>query len=1427
MSSKLETIQSEALKINLLLTDVPVRIAPVFEALQEGVAGYAGKEQQTQQLLVEYHHQYRDWRYVVLEAWRYANNNLPLYRNHPLNGRIVFLLSKIFLDALKGSVQHDVRSLAADRLLLFWMKLLEEMSEQMTAPLPERTVSLNYIGMVPERIGSCHEGILRYYLQQLNELDSESFRYLRQSFYQPKQLASRLLRQKKETAEDSSFREIRLFLERLLEETYEFWLENEDPGEWLRQQEMQSEGEGKTNLPWMEVCIPIGHSRYRENLQILEDIRRMENHGEALERLIRLPDFRDITELYRKLPEKLKPYESLSRDSHLSILMRLKIIETKGLEGIQEETLREINFELTKWIREEPKENLENFLEKILNVLKGCLENYPEAALQCVRTIGLEVLETDNRELIDFFIKHIIGMGFQTPRLGGVSEHWQIRMNPAHLVNIRIWLDLIRKNPHRTGALLSALIINLTLGGITIRDTDLFQKDVSILLHSPIKPVYNLVKQLAKLFPVYFSEIGAEGRLRAVSTEVDELSQRNDRLIHFLRKQSHVEGNNLIVYFIEAIINFWHTLDKEQLQRFLPAEVYQNVSPSGPYTDEIHRVFSHIFSHKELNHVKDLLDLPEDEAKRIIEEVPEVCERERKRALLMIRFYQLLHEKYALSFKDIRTHLEHASHLGLPDPSQLLKALESEDKFEKLGAVLDYLMELQEILINPCELQITENIYHKRHIAVDIPSMYGSYSERKFDTLGLTFRLEGLANVLFEEIILSFNLSFITHATFFHIAKFLPLFLKALAIDGITSTRMERQAELFQKAIEIRRFSHSQYVDIFRGFSEAVKQIMQTYYNAVHERNLSAIIKLLGKENLLPRYRRDHCEESVSETVHRISESFLRDLVARTFGLQYFDHFITSILTTLGNQREVLDTQKLDLLLSYDPEKTISLIYDPCHLAYDLIHLGGKGYNLTKLHSFGIQVPPGFIITTEYFRCKDVVEGFSQSSEDFQNRVMNHVERLSQQTGRCFGCSSNPLLLSVRSGSAVSMPGMMSSFLNVGINERIVTGLIEQTGESWFAWDNYRRFLQSWGMAFGMPRNIFDDIIGERKERYGRKVKRDFLPEEVREVALVYKQALKANKIEFLEDPKEQLFTAIQKVMESWLSPQAKIYRNIMGFSDDWGTAVTIQTMVYGNLDTDSGAGVLFTHNPRTSEENIELVGDFTRGNQGEDVVGGLVRTLALTEKQRLTQGREEPSLESLFPKVYKRLLEIAEDLIYRRNWSPQEIEFTFQGNHEDGVYILQSRNMTTRFKRRLPVFKPSEQLQSAYLGSGIGVSGGALSGMVAFDLESIKHLRKKYPGQPIIFLRSDTVPEDIREISVADGILTGKGGATSHAAIVAHRLEKTCVVGFSKMKVWEASRKCIIGDHVLQTGDMISIDGQSGKIYSGALETWLVDVES
>jgi pyruvate,orthophosphate dikinase len=321
-------------------------------------------------------------------------------------------------------------------------------------------------------------------------------------------------------------------------------------------------------------------------------------------------------------------------------------------------------------------------------------------------------------------------------------------------------------------------------------------------------------------------------------------------------------------------------------------------------------------------------------------------------------------------------------------------------------------------------------------------------------------------------------------------------------------------------------------------------------------------------------------------------------------------------------------------------------------------------------------------------------------------------------------------------------------------------------------------------------------------------------------IALDYRDFILDHGIKVEESPFKQLYLTMIKVFESWNTSKARTYRKIMGLSDDWGTAVTIQSMVYGNLGPNSGSGVVFTHSPRISEDIINLWGDYSLGNQGEDVVSGLVKTLPISNKQAEIENREtDRTLENAFPGIYKRIRNLAKELIYTRNWSPQEMEFTFESDDDKKLYFLQTRDMDIRERKTVLSFVTGPETRTRLLGHGIGVSGGAMTGRAVFSLKEIHQWRKDEPKTPLILIRGDTVPDDIEEIYEADGLLTARGGSTSHASIVAHRLQKTCVVGCGNLVCMEKDSACSLDQVYLKAGDWLSIDGREGSIYSGKLE--------
>lgn len=1394
-------LESEALRRNLEETAVrDLIIDPKYRVLQEVVENYRGLRKTVDSLVFELNHPFRNWRVILPELRGFALKNFASYGSHPGGPKAVELIMGVFLEALATAKRGEIQRQAMESLLAYLEKVIQ-------TPLDGGAPEL------PSVLGRC--------FVRLTGLPDPQCRMLARSPHPLKRIGKGLLARDMDGLDFDDFNRL---LVHCLHITYQDWLQEQDPLEWFRQEFGQDPPSGEL----MDALQAVSHSRLRGCLSALELLPQEVAGRPLTERLLAMPGHLDIVRMYRELPDGLAALQGppeggsaqsmgLLRDGKILFLFR--IMETQALSEIHEQTLGEVQRTLTLKIRSEPIERLESFLLRTFELLKENVHHYPRTALQCINSIGQEVFRKGQSRLVEIFLEQAVRFGFQPPCVAGVDTEWQWLSNPAHLMNIRVWLDVICMNPKWCTTLLSALIINLKLAGTCIRDTDLFQKDITRLLNSEVEPLYHLVKQLAKLLPTFFNEIGAEGLLRDISTDVDEIFRRRDPLIHFLRKQSHVESSNLIVEFVEEILRFWITRDKAGLRRFLPEEVFNQVDPAGPFADGPHRVLKGVSVYYPLDEIQGLLALQDEQMVQWVSAVHDASEEEKQRVILIFRMYRLLFQKYYLGFQEIRYHLAQAKAHGFPGLDQLQEILDGGETEQCLEALLDYLDMLKGIILSPKTFEATEDIYHKRHIAADIPSVYGRYHERKFDALGLSLRLENLANVYFERLIDSVNLSLITRSTFFRIIRCIKLFLRAMQVDGISSQRLDVHIKLLEKSLEIRRFTYTQYLDILRGLSEGVKDILNVYYTDVHKDNLPLIINQLGREHILPTYLgRTEDEEDDKSLVDRVSERFLRDIIGSTFGLQYLDNFLTRIHQTLAMQKQTLSERELDLLMTYDPDKVVCPIHHPNRLTNDAIHLGSKGYNLVCLASEGIPVPPGFIITTEVFRCHTVVNDFFPAHEDLLAQIRDQITDLEEATGREFGDLTNPLLVSVRSGATISMPGMMDTILNLGINEEIAEGLACSSGNAWFAYDNYRRFLQSWGMSFGMERDIFNEIMRTWKARYGVTKKREFSGEQMKEMTLAYAAALQERRIQLYEDPWEQLEVAIQRVIYSWNALKARDYREIMGISDDWGTAVIVQAMVYGNLGPQSGSGVLFTANPQRRMRRVVLWGDFSPMIQGEDIVAGLVRTYPISNEQRELSGRHgEITLEDQFPDVYRFLDELAKGLVYEKRWNPQEIEFTFEGPDRGSLYILQTRDMVTmRRSEAVPAFVPSDDLHDSYLGNGIGVSGGALCGMAVFTLDEIHKWRREAPDVPLILIRSDTVPDDIKEISLSDGLLTARGGQTSHAAIVALRLGKTCVVGCAGLVLLSDKGPCRIYSTEIRPGDFLSIDGQEGSIYLG-----------
>ncbi|MEL7655138.1 MAG: PEP/pyruvate-binding domain-containing protein, partial [Bacillota bacterium] len=518
---------------------------------------------------------------------------------------------------------------------------------------------------------------------------------------------------------------------------------------------------------------------------------------------------------------------------------------------------------------------------------------------------------------------------------------------------------------------------------------------------------------------------------------------------------------------------------------------------------------------------------------------------------------------------------------------------------------------LKEVILDPKETVALEDIYYKRHIAIGIPSMYGQYIEPKFEALGLMFRLEKTASKLMVNLLHSINLEYITVKTFRRIYEVLALFKEGLELDGIYNQGFNSNIDMFKYSLSSPSFSLDQYINLFQFMAQDIKQIISEYFIDVYERPLKEIIPQICFDS------QTLTESDIKQYSQMESEKFLRENLASAFLVQDLDNFITNIINTLRGMVDSYSDDFINNVMTYDPDLTLSPLNKETLEMDNPVFLGAKAYFLKKLISHGFKVPPGFVLTTEVFRHKDTVTIHPHMNRELNHNIRTAITEIEKITSQKYGNPNNPLLFSVRSGSSLSLPGAMKTFLNVGMNDEVAETLSKRTGYEWTAWDCYRRFFQSWGMFYGIERDIFDQIMNERKSEYGLELKIQFSPQQMKETCYAYEKVLTEHGIHIEKEPFLQLKDAILSVIDSWSTKSAISYRNHMQIADEWGTAVIVQKMILGNLSSNSGTGVVFTNSPFNGKTGINLYGDFALCSQGEDVVSGLVNTLPITEKQR------------------------------------------------------------------------------------------------------------------------------------------------------------------------------------------------------------------
>ena len=493
--------------------------------------------------------------------------------------------------------------------------------------------------------------------------------------------------------------------------------------------------------------------------------------------------------------------------------------------------------------------------------------------------------------------------------------------------------------------------------------------------------------------------------------------------------------------------------------------------------------------------------------------------------------------------------------------------------------------------------------------------------------------------------------------------------------------------------------------------------------------------------------------------------------------------------------------------------------------------LGGKGANLAEMTNLGLPVPQGFTVTTE--ACTKYYDDGEVISEAIQSEIMQYIDKLETMTGKKFGDHENPLLVSVRSGSRASMPGMMDTILNLGLNERVVEVIAEKSGNPRWAYDCYRRFIQMYSdVVMEVGKKYFEELIDKMKEDRGVSEDTALTAADLKELAHSFKDEYKAKiGADFPDAPKEQLMGAVQAVFRSWNNPRAISYRRMNDIPGDWGTAVNVQEMVFGNLGDTSGTGVAFTRNPATGEK--KLFGEFLMNAQGEDVVAG-IRT-----PQTIGQ------LRDVMPSAYEEFVKIC-DTLEDHYHDMQDMEFTIE---DKKLFMLQTRNGKRTAAAALkiacdlvdegaitdkeavlmidakaldallhPQFDPAALKAASPIGAGLAASPGAATGRAVFTAEEAKKWSES--GEKVILVRLETSPEDIEGMAAAQGILTVRGGMTSHAAVVARGMGACCVAGCGSIKMDEENKQFELGGKLYKEGDWISLDGTTGNIYGEEIDT-------
>jgi pyruvate, orthophosphate dikinase len=1060
----------------------------------------------------------------------------------------------------------------------------------------------------------------------------------------------------------------------------------------------------------------------------------------------------------------------------------------EGFSAMSPEVSRRVSADVAGFMRKLIGMGLTRTCEMLLRRMAG-LGVVPVEDLVLDLEMAQTLFHAGDEDLMQVYKHTLTSIIIPAPRVSGFSpDTWAEIANPLHIDRLRKFMRIIALDSTRFRYLLIHVICNLYVSGIFIPDDNLFQREISAYLNSgSFGDNFLLNHMLLQRLPVYFNEIGATGRIRDYTTEID--SWGNDPVLYFLRKQVHVNASNYNVRLIAKIMECWAAEDPSLLRGAVPEDVLQRLDGGllSQYASVVRPLFESIGLLEEGQlYPERLPGIKEEELRRRLEGLQTTNEI-RSKVLLLCRLYQEVLKKYSHAPEDV----------------------EEEDIYERLPQSVEKMKELKGVITSPEKTRPEESLYFKRHIAFGIPSVMGSYHEPKFNAMGEFLRNEDRVRVIFEKIAAA-----IAEKREDFGDRDLDRWINSLSsmndlfhLSGLGNFQVDELLVIFRT----NRLHASQIVDMLGLWRKELTWIVEFFHRTFYG-PLTKILKVFPEEDL-PGFLRGIGPEN-GDFAGKAADIIMRDILDSVAGLVELDNILDTLIAVLSpssgpgvdrvfGPRETeepgMEFLVLDELGDNEAMKLAPVV-------------GTKAKNLVYLQNRGLPVPPGVVFLSGG---ADNYEEYTESTV-FASDLKKAVKKIEEKTGAFFGGSEKPLFLSVRSGSYISMPGILTSILYCGMNGRTIDAYIAATGNAWPAWDSYRRFLFHYGTVVrGVDAEVFEDIsnrfFAERAIETGKDLKAD----EMKKLAGLYAQELERRGMQIPEDVYMQLREAVKAVYRSWHSVRAGQFRKALQVSEHWGTSVILMQMVPGN-DSGAGASVFFTRKPSTMEKGV--FGDTRERATGDDLVSGRLTNRPLTRQQALA-GQE--NLEEADPELFALHRDLAGRIEEAMRGLPQEVEATYV-KRPDGkrlIYVLQTRRMEFHrgFTKR---FRDVCRMEESIIGRGAGVHGGALSGLATFTSspELIRKMREER-NMPLLLLRKSASTDDVSLMPEVDGILTSAGGATSHASILAQKFDLTAVVGCSDMVIKtddKGDSYATIGTYTVTDGAMISIDGSTGLVYSG-----------